>query len=154
MTGRRTFLSTTFALCTGLALFGTATSARADEVTYAAKPYESHGVQLNVSKIFHKGDKVWFRLRVVNSTGKVLTIDKNQIQCRLPDDTVVTRAMGVFGKYAKPSNIGPGLSSELNVECEVGAVPVPVALVLKQGFIVDGKSLPLADYRANAAGVK
>lgn len=151
MSARRTFLAQAAA---GLVLLGATATAHADEVIYAAKPYESHGVQLNVARIFHKGDKVWFRLMVVNSTGKVLTIDKNQVQCRLPDDTVVMRAMGVFGKYAKPSSIGPGLSSEFNVECPVGPVPVPIALVLKQGFIVDGRSLPLADYRANAAGVK
>lgn len=127
-------------------------SSWAGEVNYSAAPYESQGVQINVAKIFHKSGKVWFRWIVINKTGRVLAIDKNQIQCQFPDGRVTTRAMGVFGKYAKPSTIAAGLSAELNIECAVGDLPQPVAVVLRQGFIVDGQSLPLPDYQAVPGG--
>ncbi len=139
-------------LFAGLSVGAVAAPAWAGEISYTAAPYDSQGVQLNVAKIFHKSEKVWFRLIVINKTGRVLTIDKNQIQCQLPDGRVTTRAMGVFGKYAKPSSIAAGLSAELNIECLVGEVPQPVAVLLRQGFIVDGQSLPLPDYQASPGG--
>lgn len=144
----------TLGLLAGLSLGTIPASAWAGEVSYAAAPYENQGVQLNISKIFHKSGKVWFRWIVINKTGRVLTIDKNQIQCQLPDGRVTTRALGVFGKYAKPSSIAAGLSAELNIECQVGDVPQPVAVLLRQGFIVEGQSLPLPDYQAVPGGAQ
>jgi hypothetical protein len=49
-------------------------------------------------------------------------------------------------------HINPGLSQQLNIEFIIGQVPQKVALVLKQGMIVDGKSLPLPDYPVTPAG--
>lgn len=137
-------------LCAGLA--GLAGSAEAAEVTYAARPYDHKGVTLNPVRLWLKKNKLWLRLLVINHTGKLLTIDKAQLQLKLPDGAQIAREAGVFGKYGKPHYVGPGLSHELNVEFMIGPVPVPVALVLRQGFIVDGRALPLPDYPLSPIG--
>jgi hypothetical protein len=51
------------------------------EVVYAAKEYAHNGVEVTAEKVFLKGNKLWFRLRVINNTGKLLTIDKSQRAC-------------------------------------------------------------------------
>jgi hypothetical protein len=124
----------------------------AGEVIYTAQPYSFHGVTINAQKIFLKGNKLWLRLLVINGTGKLLTMDKTQMQGRLQSGAVIPREAGVFGKYAKPNIINPGLSHELNIEFTIGPVPQPLSLILRQGLIVDGKSLPLPDYPVRPIG--
>ena|SRR6185436_7718983 len=120
---------------------------------YATHPYNHKGVSIQADEVFHKKDKVWFRLRIINQTGKFLTIDKGQVQLRV-SGSLLPREKGVFGKYAKPKTINPGLSDEFNIEFVIGEVPQPIAMVLEQGFVVEGKSLSLPDYPAEPAGAR
>lgn len=119
--------------------------AAAAEVLYSTRPYEHRGVLIVAQKVFLKGKKLWFRLNVVNNTGKLLTIDKNQILLKVGGGQLA-RDQGVFGKYGKPHMLNPGLSHELYVEYVTGEIPQPASLLLGQGFIVDGRSLPLPEY--------
>src|SRR5688572_20776744 len=95
------------------------------QIRYATRDYKHKGVVIQADEVFQKKDKIWFRLRVVNQTGKFLTIDKQQLQLKVGGATLA-REKGVFGKYAKPNTIAAGVSGELNVEFVIGEVPQPV----------------------------
>lgn len=136
-----------------LPLIAFAVSAQAAEVIYSADTYEHLGVVIQAEKIFLKKDKLWFRLRVINETGKVMTIDKEQMQLRL-GKSVIAREKGTFGKYSKPQHVSPGVSAQLHVEFVIGELPQSVALVLRRGLIVDGKSIALPDYPAAPLGTR
>ena len=120
--------------------------AHAKEVTYAAKEYSHNKISVNVTKVWLKGDKIWFKLTVINGTDKLLVFDKEQIQAKTPDGRVFARERSVFAGRAKPATVGPGLSEPLWVEYKIGDVPLEVALQFKQGFILDGKPIALPEF--------
>lgn len=119
--------------------------------SYAAAPYDHLGVVIQAERIFLKKDKIYFRLRVVNNTGKFMLIDKDQFQIQVAG-AVLSREKGVFGKYAKPRLLNPGLSQALDVEFRIGRYPSPVALVLEHGIVVNSKTLKLPSLKAKPIG--
>ena len=121
-------------------------------VEYGAAEYDNkQGVVLSAERIVLKGDKIWFRFNLLNNTGKVLVIDKVQMHLRLEDGQVVAREGGVFNKHPKPEVVMAGVSQQFAIEFAMGKDPVPVALILDHGVIVDGKSLPLPPYKTAPA---
>jgi len=124
----------------------------AGEITYSAQPYEHDKVTVAPEKIWLKGDKVWFKLRVMNGTDKVLIFDKEQIQAKLPDGRVLSRARSVFAGQAKPSTVLPGGSQPLWVEYVIGKTPLQVSLQFSHGFVLDGKPISLPDFVASPSG--
>lgn len=150
---RRDFLRIAGAAVAGGAVLAAPAMARAD-VVYSTSQYEHNGVVLMTDKVFLKGKKLYLRLRVINKTGKLLTVDKRQLQLKLSTGALLMREEGVFGKFAKPNNIDPGLSHDLNIEFMAGEIPLPAALILKEGFIVEGKALPLPEFAITPAGTK
>ena len=124
----------------------------AGEITYSAQPYEHDKVTVTAEKIWLKGDKVWFKLRVMNGTDKVLIFDKEQIQAKLPDGRVLSRARSVFAGQAKPSTVLPGGSQPLWVEYVIGKTPLQVSLQFSHGFVLDGKPISLPDFVASPSG--
>ncbi|HEX8950980.1 MAG TPA: hypothetical protein VF945_03995 [Polyangia bacterium] len=124
----------------------------AGEITYSAQPYEHDKVTVSAEKIWLKGDKVWFKLRVMNGTDKVLIFDKEQIQAKLPDGRVLARARSVFAGQAKPSMVMPGGSQPLWVEYVIGKTPLQVSLQFSHGFVLDGKPISLPDFVAGPTG--
>ena len=124
----------------------------AGEITYSAQPYEHDKVTVTPEKIWLKGDKVWFKLRVMNGTDKVLIFDKEQIQAKLPDGRVLSRARSVFAGQAKPSMVMPGGSQPLWVEYVIGKTPLQVSLLFSHGFVLDGKAISLPDFVAGPSG--
>lgn len=124
----------------------------AGEIAYSAPPYEHDKVTVTPEKIWLKGDKVWFKLRVMNGTDKVLIFDKEQIQAKLPDGRVLSRARSVFAGQAKPSMVMPGGSQPLWVEYVIGKTPLQVSLQFSHGFVLDGKPISLPDFVASATG--
>ena len=121
----------------------------AGEINYSAAPYDHEKISITPEKIFLKGDKIWFKLRVANGSDKVVMFDKEQIQAKLPDGRVMARARSVFAGQAKPSTVIPGGSQPLWVEYVIGKVPLQVSLQLGHGFILDGKPIALPDFVAN-----
>ena len=121
----------------------------AGEITYSAAPYTNEKITVAPEKIWLKGDKVWFKLRVMNGSDKVLMFDKEQIQAKLPDGRVLSRARSVFAGQAKPSTVIPGGSQPLWVEYVIGKTPLQVSLLFNHGFILDGKPISLPDFVAN-----
>lgn len=121
----------------------------AGEISYSAAPYEHEKISVTPEKIWLKGDKVWFKLRVSNASDKVLMFDKEQIQAKLPDGRVLSRARSVFAGQAKPSTVIPGGSQALWVEYVIGKTPLQVSLQFSRGFILDGKPIALPDFVAN-----
>lgn len=138
----------TIALLTGLLL---APPVLAAETSYTAAPYEHLGVVIQADRIFLKKDKIYFRLRVINNTGKFMMIDKDQFQIQVAG-AALSREKGVFGKYAKPRLLNPGLSQALDVEFRIGTYPSPVALVLERGIVVDSRPLKLPNFKARPIG--
>ncbi|HEX6835713.1 MAG TPA: hypothetical protein VF334_04030 [Polyangia bacterium] len=124
----------------------------AGEITYSAQPYDHDKVTVTAEKIWLKGDKVWFKLRVMNGTDKVLIFDKEQIQAKLPDGRVLSRARSVFAGQAKPSMVMPGGSQPLWVEYVIGKTPLQVSLLFSHGFVLDGKPISLPDFVAGPTG--
>jgi hypothetical protein len=124
----------------------------AGEITYSAQPYEHDKITVAAEKIWLKGDKVWFKLRVMNGSDKVLVFDKEQIQAKLPDGRVLSRARSVFAGQAKPSTVLPGGSQPLWVEYVIGKTPLSVNLLFSHGFVLDGKPIALPDFVANPSG--
>lgn len=120
----------------------------AGEITYRALPYEHERVTIAPERIVLKGNKVWFKLRVINGTDRVLIFDKEQIQAKLPDGRVLARARSIFAVQAKPASVMPGDSQPLWVEYVIGRVPLQVSLVFSHGFVLAGKPLPLPDFVA------
>jgi hypothetical protein len=120
----------------------------AGEVSYSAAPYDHEKISITPEKIWLKGDKVWFKLRVANASDKVVMFDKEQIQAKLPDGRVLSRARSVFAGQAKPSTVLPGGNQPLWVEYVIGKTPLQVSLQL-HGFVLDGKAIALPDYVAN-----
>lgn len=127
-------------------------AAFAGEITYSAQPYNHDKVTVAPEKIWLKGDKVWFKLRVMNGTDKVLIFDKEQIQAKLPDGRVLSRARSVFAGQAKPSMVMPGGSQPLWVEYVIGKTPLQVSLLFSHGFVLDGKPISLPDFVASPSG--
>jgi hypothetical protein len=135
----------------GLSLFSPA--AFAGETAYAGPvPFDRHGVMVSPRELFLKDNKIWLRLTVINNTGKVMVLDKNQILAHLPDGRTLSRALGTFGKYARPAVVQPGLSHDLNIEYEMGPAPMEVTIDFNLGFIVDGKTQPLGPYVVKPMG--
>lgn len=124
----------------------------AGEIAYSAQPYQHDKVTVAPEKIWLKGDKVWFKLRVMNGTDKVLIFDKEQIQAKLPDGRVLSRARSVFAGQAKPSMVMPGGSQPLWVEYVIGKTPLQVSLQFSHGFVLDGKPISLPDFVAGPTG--
>lgn len=124
----------------------------AGEIAYSAQPYQHDKVTVAPEKIWLKGDKVWFKLRVMNGTDKVLIFDKEQIQAKLPDGRVLSRARSVFAGQAKPSMVMPGGSQPLWVEYVIGKTPLQVSLQFSHGFVLDGKPISLPDFVASPSG--
>jgi hypothetical protein len=133
-------------------LLATGGVAWASDFLYSAPTYANHQITINAEKIWYKKDKVWFKLRVLNGTDKVLTFDKEQIQAKTPDGRVMSRERSVFAGQAKPSTVMPGGSADLWVEYKVGSVPVEVSLQLDHGFVLNGKPLSLPRYTAKPLG--
>jgi hypothetical protein len=131
-------------VASGLALAG--------EISYTAQPYEHDKITVAPERIWLKGDKVWFKLRVMNGTDKVLVFDKEQIQAKLPDGRVLSRARSIFAGQAKPSTVLPGGSQPLWVEYVIGKTPLQVSLIFSHGFVLDGKPIALPDFVANPGG--
>lgn len=124
----------------------------AGEIAYSAQPYAHDKITVAPEKIWLKGDKVWFKLRVMNGTDKVLIFDKEQIQAKLPDGRVLSRARSVFAGQAKPSMVMPGGSQPLWVEYVIGKTPLQVSLQFSHGFVLDGKPISLPDFVASPSG--
>ncbi|HEX6837086.1 MAG TPA: hypothetical protein VF334_10965 [Polyangia bacterium] len=124
----------------------------AGEINYTAQPYEHDKITVAPERIWLKGDKVWFKLRVMNGTDKVLIFDKEQIQAKLPDGRVLSRARSIFAGQAKPSTVLPGGSQPLWVEYVIGKTPLQVSLLFSHGFVLDGKPIALPDFVANPSG--
>ena len=124
----------------------------AGEITYSAQPYTHDKITVAPEKIWLKGDKVWFKLRVMNGTDRVLIFDKEQIQAKLPDGRVLSRARSVFAGQAKPSTVLPGGSQPLWVEYVIGKTPLQVSLMFSHGFVLDGKPITLPDFVAGPSG--
>jgi hypothetical protein len=124
----------------------------AGEITYSAQPYAHDKITVAAEKIWLKGDKVWFKLRVMNGSDKVLVFDKEQIQAKLPDGRVLSRARSIFAGQAKPSTVLPGGSQPLWVEYVIGKTPLSVSLLFSHGFVLDGKPIALPDFVANPSG--
>ncbi len=124
----------------------------AGEISYAAAPYEHEKITVTPEKVWLKGDKIWFKLRVINGTDKVLIFDKEQLQAKLPDGRVLSRARSVFAGQAKPSTVLPGGSQPLWVEYVIGKVPLQVSLLFTHGFVLDGKPIALPDFVVNPQG--
>ena len=133
------------AALTLLALSGLA---HAGDIPYSAQPYDHDKITITAEKIWLKGDKVWFKLRVMNGSDKVVTFDKEQIQAKLPDGRVLARARSVFAGQAKPSSVMPGGSQPLWLEYVIGKTPLQVTLLFNHGWIVDGKPATLPDFVA------
>jgi hypothetical protein len=121
----------------------------AGEISYAAQPYEHDKITVAAEKIWLKGDKIWFKLRVMNGSDKVVIFDKEQLQAKLPDGRVLSRARSVFAGQAKPSMVMPGGSQPLWVEYVIGKVPLSVSLLFNHGWVKDGKPVSLPDFVAN-----
>jgi hypothetical protein len=128
------------------------TLAVAGEISYSAAPYQHDKITVAAEKLFLKGDKIWFKLRVMNGSDKVLVFDKEQIQAKLPDGRMLARARSVFAGQAKPSTVLPGGSQPLWVEYVIGKVPLEVSLVFAHGFVLDGKPIALPDFVASPQG--
>ena len=124
----------------------------AGEISYSAAPYTNEKITVTPEKIWLKGDKVWFKLRVMNGSDKILMFDKEQIQAKLPDGRVLSRARSVFAGQAKPSTVLPGGSQPLWVEYVIGKTPMQVSLLFSHGFVLDGKPLALPDFVASPTG--
>ena len=124
----------------------------AGEIGYSAQPYDHDKITVAAEKIWLKGDKVWFKLRVMNGSDKVLIFDKEQIQAKLPDGRVLSRARSVFAGQAKPSTVLPGGSQPLWVEYVIGKTPLQVSLLFSHGFVLDGKPISLPDFVAGPSG--
>jgi hypothetical protein len=120
-----------------------AAAALARSVSYRAVPYSHANVTINAQSIQLKSGKLICRFLVINGTDQLMTIDKNQITAKLPDGRVLPRELGVFGKYAKPANVSPGLSHALDLDFKLGDVPFAVDLDFAHGFIVGGKPIAL-----------
>src|SRR5688572_5943325 len=110
----------------------------AASTTYNADPYEHSKITIAVKEIYYKKDKIWFRLTVVNSTGKELRIDRDQMMVKASTG-LKTRKKSMFGSGG-PYTIKAGESGPLNIEFEVPESDASINLVLKSGVIVDGKS--------------
>jgi hypothetical protein len=121
----------------------------AGEINYSAAPYDHEKISITPERIWLKGDKIWFKLRVANASDKVVIFDKEQIQAKLPDGRVLSRARSVFAGQAKPSMVLPGGSQPLWVEYVIGKAPLQVALQLGHGFVLDNKPIALPDFVAN-----
>jgi hypothetical protein len=123
--------------------------ALAGEIMYSAQPYDHEKIAVAAEKIWLKGDKIWFKLRVMNASDKVVIFDKEQIQAKLPDGRVLSRARSVFAGQAKPSMVIPGGSQPLWVEYVIGKTPLQVSLLFNHGWVMDGKPITLPDFVAN-----
>jgi hypothetical protein len=121
----------------------------AGEISYNVAPYTHDKITVSPEKIWLKGDKIWFKLRVMNGTDKVLVFDKEQIQAKLPDGRQMARARSVFAGQAKPSTVMPGGSQPLWVEYVIGKTPLQVSLLFNHGFVLDGKPISLPGFVAN-----
>lgn len=124
----------------------------AGEIGYSAAPYTNEKITVTPEKIWLKGDKVWFKLRVMNGSDKILMFDKEQLQAKLPDGRVLSRARSVFAGQAKPSTVLPGGTQPLWVEYVIGKTPMQVTLLFGHGFVLDGKPLALPDFVASPQG--
>ncbi len=114
-----------------------------NRLPFGMPAYSHQGITIQPKEIYFDGGKLTVRVIVINETGKSLSLDKAQIQLRV-GDSILPRDEGVFGKFAKPALVAPGLSHPLYIDFRLAA-PGPVKLVLAHGFIVDGQSLPLPD---------
>jgi hypothetical protein len=121
----------------------------AGEIVYSATPYDHDKITVAAEKIWLKGDKIWFKLRVMNASDKVVIFDKEQIQAKLPDGRVMSRARSVFAGQAKPSMVMPGGSQPLWVEYVIGKTPLQVSLLFGHGWVMDGKPITLPDFVAS-----
>ena len=124
----------------------------AGEIAYSAQPYDQDKITVTAERIWLKGDEIRFKLRVINGTDKVLIFDKEQIQAKLPDGRVLSRARSVFASQARPSTVLPGGSQPLWVEYVIGKTPLSVSLLFNHGFVLDGKPIALPDFVANPTG--
>ena len=129
-----------------------AAPAWAGETMYAAQPYEANKITVAPEKVWLKKDKIWFKLRVMNGTDKVLVFDKEQIRAHTPDGREFARERSVFAGQAKPSTVAPGGSQPLWVEYKIGETPLQVSLIFKHGFMLDGKPIELPDFTVNPTG--
>jgi hypothetical protein len=147
-------MKTLRALLSALLLLSLAGTALADEVIYTGEPYSHDGITVNAEKIWLKKGKLWMKLLVINGTDKLLLIDKNQIQAKLADGRTLSREIGVFAGHGSPHTISPGLSHALNVEYQIGDLPLQVQLQFEHGFLVGGKPFALPPYIASPTGTR
>jgi hypothetical protein len=138
-------MKTMRSLLIGLAVLALAGSAFAQTVPYTGRPYEHDGVTVNTDRVLHRYGKLWVKLIVINGTDKLLLVDKNQIQAKLPDGRALSRALSLFATRGHPHAIAPGLSHPLWVEYKID-LPLEVKLDFAHGFLLAGKPLPLPEY--------
>jgi hypothetical protein len=132
----------------GLALAAGVASAKAD--IWRAQPYNHKGVVINTEEIKNDGKKIWFKLMVINNTGSVLMVDRNQLTAKLPDGSTQSRDRGTFAKWGKQDAyvIPAGGSHPLQIEFKVPTnALIRVALQLT-GVSIDGKPVSLPDFVA------
>jgi hypothetical protein len=118
----------------------------AASTNYNAGPYEHNKITIAVKEIYYKKDKIWFRLTVINGTGKELRIDRDQMTAKASTG-IKMRKKAIFGISGGVYSIKAGESGPLNIEFEVPE-DASIDLVLKQGIILEGKSIPLPNFTA------
>lgn len=110
------------------------------------RDYVSAGVRITPAedKFEHDGDKLWIKLKVENTGGGFVLIDRNLIEARTPDGRVFKRILPLTGKgdaYVLP----PGKTETITMEY-ASPKNVSVVLLLKGFFGLDTKPIALADY--------
>jgi NAD(P)H-hydrate repair Nnr-like enzyme with NAD(P)H-hydrate dehydratase domain len=142
MNGYRVF----FASALLLALSAGTAAARS---VWAASPYDNNGLNVTPKEIDYRSGKLWFKLNFVNNSDKEMTVNPDQIQCRLPDGRTVTRVKGMFDKLKHGAVvIPPGAGEMIAMEYLTQQEPKKATLAFGNGFSVGGKPTRFPDFVA------
>jgi hypothetical protein len=116
-----------------------------------AAAYDQGGLAINVNDTKLDDGKLQLRLTFINKTGKMMMVDRDQMQVRVADGTMIPRyaGSGWMGIRTPGTHvIAAGVSHPVHVDFMVGDRVGPAALVLT-GVIVDGTQLQLPEYPLN-----
>lgn len=140
--------STALALALAALVVAAPAAARADTQFYA-RPFSHKGISVSVKSIHLGWDgKLWVKLKVLNGTGGVLTMDRNQIVAGFADGRAKSREVSVWTGAGKPYVVKPAEEHDLHVEYMMGKVPMRATLKMN-GFAVNGVPVVMPDLVAD-----
>jgi hypothetical protein len=72
-------------------------------------------ITIQPEQVWAHGHKLWVRVMVMNNTGQMVVIDRDQIVARLPNGAILHRAIGAYSVH-EPYVIAPGGGHPVYVE--------------------------------------